>query len=224
MASVTKAPKRRRQEPKLGAGNLLLMVGCLGLPLVGAGLTYYFMDKFQSQRDLRIRGETAHVVRTSGGQLEVATVGIDKTLREASDQVCPTGKGRCRTSEGAKIRYQGNLTYSTRLPSNLVLEPKPLQKKYMLKVARPVVIRPATLTALVMGPRATDSGSREYSGLDATYQKLWMAIEQDLHVPSIQAQVEAQAKAKLGAFIQNWRAKNWEMGPIESWPIEITFE
>jgi hypothetical protein len=59
---------------------------------------------------------------------------------------------------------------------------------------------------------------------DATYQKLWAAIEQDLRAPATQARVDAQARATLGAFIQNWRKKNWEMGPIEAWPIEIVFE
>jgi hypothetical protein len=28
----------------------------------------------------------------------------------------------------------------------------------------------------------------------------------------------------LTAFIQNWRAKNWGMGPIEGLPIEIVFD
>jgi hypothetical protein len=224
MASASKIPKKRRQEQKFTASRLLVILGLLGLPLVGAGLTYYFMDKFQSQRDLRIRGESAHVIRTSGGHLDAATVAVDKTLREASEQVCPAGKGRCRASEAAKIRYQSNLTYGIRLPGNLVLEPKPSQKKYVLRIARPAVNRPATLTAVLIGARAGDSESREYGGSDATYLKLWAAIEQDLHAPATQARVDAQAKATLGAFIQNWRTKNWEMGPIEAWPIEIVFE
>jgi hypothetical protein len=224
MASATKIPKKRRQEAKLTASRLLFVLSLLGLPLVGAGLTYYFMDKFQSQRDLRIRGESAHVIRTSGGHLDVATVAVDKTLREASEQFCPAGKGRCRTIEAAKIRYQSNLTYSIRLPSNLVLEPKPSQKKYVVRITRPAVIRPATFTASLMSARSSDSGPREYGGSDATYQKLWAAIEQDLHSPATLARVDAQAKATLGTFIQNWRTKNWEMGPIEAWPIEVVFE
>jgi hypothetical protein len=224
MASVTKIPKRRRQEPKWTHGRLLLILGLLGLPLVGAGLTYYFMDKFQSQRDLRIRGESAHVVRTSGGYFDVATVAVDKTLREASVPACPAGRGRCRVSNPVKIRYQNNLTYSIRLPSNLVLEPKPGQKKYVVRVARPAVIRPATFTVNLVGARTGDSASREYAGSDATYQKLWVALQQDLHAPATQSRVDAQAKTKLSAFIQNWRTKNWEMGPIEDWPIEIVFE
>jgi hypothetical protein len=224
MASVVKVPKKRPRKPQLTAGRLLFMFSLLGLPLVGAGLTYYFMDKFQSQRDLRIRGESAHVVRTSGGHLDVATVGVDQTLREASEQVCPAGKGRCRASETSKIRYQSQLIYSIRLPGNLVLEPRPNQKKYVVRIARPAVVRPATLTAVLLGARASDSGSREYGGSDATYQKLWAAIEQDLRAPATQARVDAQARATLGAFIQNWRKKNWEMGPIEAWPIEIVFE
>ena len=224
MASATKIPKKRRQEPKFTPSRLLLILGFLGLPLIGAGLTYYFMDKFQSQRDLRIRGDSAHVIRTSGGHLDVATVAVDKTLREASEQFCPAGKGRCRTIEAAKIRYQSNLTYSIRLPSNLVLEPKPSQKKYVVRVARPAVIRPATFTVNLVGARTGDSASREYAGSDATYQKLWVALQQDLHAPATQSRVDAQAKTKLSAFIQNWRTKNWEMGPIEAWPIEIVFE
>ena len=83
MASVTKLQKKRGREPKSTVGRNLFILAFLGLPLIGAGVTYYFMDKFQSQRDLRIRGESAHVVRTSGGHLEVATVGVDKTPREA---------------------------------------------------------------------------------------------------------------------------------------------
>ena len=54
MASATKIPKKRRQEPKSTPRRLLFLLGLLGLPLIGAGLTYYFMDKFQSQRDMRI--------------------------------------------------------------------------------------------------------------------------------------------------------------------------
>ena len=221
---VTKLQKKRSQERKSSAGRVLFVLALLGLPLTGAGVTYYFMDKFQSQLDLRIRGESAHVVRTSGGQLDVATVGIDKTLREASEQVCPAGKGRCRAAEAVKIRYQNNLTFSIRLPSNLVLEPRPNQRKYVIRISRPVVIRPSTLTAVTLGVRSSESGSREYGGTDATYQKLWTAIEQDLHATATRARVDAQARATLTAFIQNWRAKNWEMGPIEGWPIEIVFD
>ena len=224
MASVTKLQKKRGQERKSTARRLVVVLAFLGLPLTGAGITFYFMDKFQSQRDLQIRGETAHVVRTSGGQLDVATVGVDKTLREASEQVCPAGKGRCRASEAVKIRYQNNLTFSIRLPSNLVLEPRPNQKKYVIRINRPIVIRPSTLTAVSLGARSSESGSREYGGTHATYQKLWTAIEQDLHAPATRARVDAQARTTLTAFIQNWRAKNWEMGPIEAWPIEIVFD
>ena len=191
---------------------------------MGAGVTYYFMDKFQSQRELRIRGESAHVVRTSGGQIDVATVGVDKTLREASEQVCPAGKGRCRATEAAKIRYQNNLTFSIRMPSNIVLEPRPTQKKYVVRIGRPVVIHPSTLTAVKLGARSSEADLREYSSTDATYQKLWTAIEQDLHAPATRALVDAQARKTLTAFIQNWLAKNREMGPIEAWPIEIVFD
>jgi hypothetical protein len=116
------------------------------------------------------------------------------------------------------------LTYNVRLPSNLVLEPKPLQRKYLLRIGRPAVIRPATLTAVLLGARGSESGSRQYGDSDASFQKLWAAIEQDLHAPATQAQVDAQAKARLGVFIQNWRSKNWEMGPLEEWPDEIVFE
>jgi len=215
MASVTKNPKTRRSAPKVAAGrpglnlgrNLGLICGLLGLPLVGAGVTYYFMDKFQVQRDFRIRSESAHVMRTNGGSLDVAAVGVDKTIRD-----------------GPKIRYQNTLTYSVRLPTNLVLEPRPTQQKYVVRTPRPAVIRPATLTATVTGVRASESGSREYSASDATYQKLWSAIEHDLHAAPTQARVDAQAKVSLNTFIQNWRTKNREMGPIEAWPVEIVFE
>jgi len=215
MTSVTKNPKKRRPAPKVAAGrpglnlgrNLGLICGLLGLPLVGAGVTYYFMDKFQVQRDFRIRGESAHVMRTNGGSLDVAAVGVDKTIRD-----------------GPKIRYQNTLTYSVRLPTNLVLEPRPTQQKYVVRTPRPAVIRPATLTTTVTGVRASESGSREYSASDATYQKLWSAIEHDLHAAPTQARVDAQAKVSLNTFIQNWRTKNREMGPIEAWPVEIVFE
>ena len=215
MASVIKNPKRRRPATKVVAGrtglnlgrNLGLIFGLLGLPLVGAGVTDYFMDKFQVQRDLRIRGESAHVMRTNGGSLDVATVEVDKTIRD-----------------GPKIRYQNALTYSVRLPTNFVLEPRPTQQKYVVRVARPAVIRPAILTATVTGVRASESGSREYSTTDSTYQKLWSAIEHDLHAAPTHARVDAQAKVTLNAFIQNWRTKNREMGPIEAWPVEIVFE
>ena len=211
MASVTKNPKKRRPEPKLSDGRLGLILGLilglLGLPLVGAGVTYYFMDQFQVQRDFRTRSESAHVMRTTGGSLDVATIGVDKTSRD-----------------GPKIRYQNNLTYSVRLPTNLVLEPRPTQQKYVVRIVRPAVIRPATLTATVIGVRASESGSREYSATDATYQKLWSAIEHDLHAAPTQARVDAQAKVTLNAFIQNWRTKNREMGPIEAWPVEVMFE
>jgi hypothetical protein len=116
------------------------------------------------------------------------------------------------------------LTFSIRLPSNLVLEPRPSQKKYVVRISRPAVIRPATLTANLLGAKSSESGSREYGGTDATYQKLWTAIEQDLHAPATQAQVDSKARTTVAAFIQNWRAKNWEMGPIEAWPIEVIFE
>jgi len=173
------------------------------------------MDKFQVQRDFRIRGESAHVMRTNGGSLDVATVEVDKTIRD-----------------GPKIRYQNTLSYSVRLPTNLVLEPRPKQQKYVVRIARPAVIRPATLTATltatlnpnVTGVRASESGSREYSATDSTYQKLWSAIEHDLHAAPTQARVDAQAKVTLNTFIQNWRTKNREMGPIEAWPVEILFE
>jgi len=207
MASVTKNPKKRRPEPKLSAGRSGLILGLLGLPLVGAGVTYYFMDQFQVQRDFRTRSESAHVMRTTGGSLDVATIGVDKTIRD-----------------GPKIRYQNNLTYSVRLPTNLVLEPRPTQQKYVVRIVRPAVIRPATLTATVIGVQASESGSREYSATDATYQKLWSAIEHDLHAAPTQARVDAQAKVTLNAFIQNWRTKNREMGPIEAWPVEVMFE
>jgi hypothetical protein len=211
MASVTKNPKKRGPEPKLAAGRLGLILGLilglLGLPLVGAGVTYYFMDQFQVQRDFRTRSESAHVMRTTGGSLDVATIAVDKTIRD-----------------GLKIRYQNNLTYGVRLPTNLVLEPRPTQQKYVVRIVRPTVIRPATLTATVTGVRASESGSREYSATDVTYQKLWSAIEHDLHAAPIQARVDAQAKVTLNAFIQNWRTKNGEMGPIETWPVEILFE
>ena len=211
MASVTKNSKKRRPEPKLAAGRLGLILGLilglLGLPLVGAGVTYYFMDQFQVQRDLRTRSESAHVMRTSGGSLDVATIAVDKTIRD-----------------GLKIRYQNNLTYGVRLPTNLVLEPRPTQQKYVVRIVRPTVIRPATLTATVTGVRASESGSREYSATDVTYQKLWSAIEHDLHAAPTQARVDAQARVTLNAFIQNWRTKNREMGPIETWQVEIMFE
>jgi hypothetical protein len=215
MATVTKTPKKRRPEPKLSAGrlglslgrNLGLIVGLLGLPLVGAGLTYYFMDKFQVQRDFRIRGESAHVMRTNGGNLDVATIGIDKTVRD-----------------GPKFRYQNTLTYTVRLPTNLVLEPRPKEHKYVVKIMRPVVIRPATLTAVVTGARSLESDSRDFGATDATYQKLWSAIEHDLHATATQARIDAQAKITLNTFIQNWRTKNLEMGPIEAWPVEVVFE
>jgi len=211
MASVTKNPRKRRPEPKLAAGRfgliLGLILGLLGLPLVGAGVTYYFMDQFQVQRDFRTRSESAHVMRTTGGSLDVATIAVDKTIRD-----------------GPRIRYQNNLTYGVRLPTNLVLEPRPAQQKYVVRIVRPTVIRPATLTATVTGVRASESGSREFSATDATYQKLWSAIEHDLHAPPTQARVDAQAKATLTTFIQNWRTKNREMGPIETWPVEIMFE
>jgi hypothetical protein len=211
MASVTKNPRKRRPEPKLAAGRfgliLGLILGLLGLPLVGAGVTYYFMDQFQVQRDFRTRSESAHVIRTTGGRIDVATIAVDKTIRD-----------------GPRIRYQNNLTYGVRLPTNLVLEPRPAQQKYVVRIVRPTVIRPATLTATVTGVRASESGSREFSATDATYQKLWSAIEHDLHAPPTQARVDAQAKATLTTFIQNWRTKNREMGPIETWPVEIMFE
>jgi len=211
MASVTKNPKKRRPEPKLAAGRLGLILGLilglLGLPLVGAGVTYYFMDQFQVQRDFRTRSESAHVMRTTGGSLDVATIAVDKTIRD-----------------GLKIRYQNNLTYGVRLPTNLVLEPRPTQQKYVVRIVRPTVIRPATLTATVTGVRASESGSREYSATDVTYQKIWSSIEHDLHAAPIQARVDAQAKVTLNAFIQNWRTKNREMGPIEAWPVEVMFE
>jgi len=179
----------------------------LGLPLVGSGVTYYFMDKFQVQRDFRIRGDSAHVMRTNGGTLDVATVAVDKTIRD-----------------GPKIRYQNTLTYSVRLPTNLVLEPRPKQQKYVVRIARPAVIRPVTLTATVTGLRASELSSREYSATESTYQKLWSAIEHDLHAAPTQARVDAQAKVTLNTFIQNWRTKNLEMGPIEAWPVEVVFE
>jgi len=211
MASVTKNPRKRRPEPKLAAGRfgliLGLILGLLGLPLAGAGVTYYFMDQFQVQRDFRTRSESAHVMRTTGGSLDVATIAVDKTIRD-----------------GPKIRYQNDLTYGVRLPTNLVLEPRPAQQKYVVRIVRPTVIRPATLAATVTGVRASESGSREFSATDATYQKLWSAIEHDLHAPPTQARVDAQAKATLNTFIQNWRTKNREMGPIETWPVEIMFE
>jgi len=215
MASVTKNPKKRRPAPKVAAGrprlnlgrNLGLICGLLGLPLVGSGVTYYFMDKFQVQRDFRIRGDSAHVMRTNGGTLDVATVAVDKTIRD-----------------GPKIRYQNTLTYSVRLPTNLVLEPRPKQQKYVVRIARPAVIRPVTLTATVTGLRASELSSREYSATESTYQKLWSAIEHDLHATPTQARVDAQAKVTLNTFIQNWRTKNLEMGPIEAWPVEVVFE
>lgn len=211
MASVTKTTKKRRAEPKLAARRpglaLGLTLGLLGLPLIGAGVTYYVMDKFQEQRDLRIRGESAHVMRTTGGSIDVATVAVDKTIRD-----------------GVKIRCQSNLIYSVHLPTNLVLEPRPTQQKYVVRIARPIVIRPATLTASVIGVRASESGPREYSATDATYQRLWAAIEHDLHAPATQAGVDAQAKVTLTTFIQHWRNKNREMGPIEKWPVEVVLE
>jgi hypothetical protein len=207
MASATKTTKKRRPEPKVAAGHLGLILGLLGLPLVGAGVTYYVMDKFQAQRDLRIRGESAHVMRTTGGNIDVATVGVDKSILD-----------------GRKIRYQGKLTYSIRLPGNLVLEPRPTQQKYVVRIARPAVIRPAMLTATAIGNRASESATREYSATDTTYQKLLTAIEHDLHSSATQARVDSEAKVTLSAFIQNWRIKNREMGPIESWPVEIHFE
>jgi len=215
MAPVIKNPKRRRPAPKLTPGrsglnlgrNLGLICGLLGLPLVGSGVTYYFMDKFQVQRDFRIRGDSAHVMRTNGGTLDVATVAVDKTIRD-----------------GPKIRYQNTLTYSVRLPTNLVLEPRPKQQKYVVRIARPAVIRPVTLTATVTGLRASELSSREYSATESTYQKLWSAIEHDLHATPTQARVDAQAKVTLNTFIQNWRTKNLEMGPIEAWPVEVVFE
>jgi hypothetical protein len=142
MASIIKTPKKRRPAPKVAAGrpglnlgrnlgrNLGLNCGLLGLPVVGAGMTYYFMDKFQVQRDFRIRGESAHVMRTNGGSLDVATAEVDKTIRDGpTQQKAPT-----------------------------------------------------------------------------------------------QARVDAQARVTLNTFIQNWRTKNREMGPVEAWPVEILFE
>ncbi|NBY16482.1 MAG: hypothetical protein EBQ78_02200 [Betaproteobacteria bacterium] len=102
----------------------------MGLPVVGAGMTYYFMDKFQVQRDFRIRGESAHVMRTNGGSLDVATAEVDKTIRDGPTQQKAPG----------------------------------------------------------------------------------------------QARVDAQARVTLNTFIQNWRTKNREMGPVEAWPVEILFE
>ena len=74
------------------------------------------------------------------------------------------------------------------------------------------------------GVRASELSSREYSATESTYQKLWSAIEHDLHAAPTQARVDAQAKVTLNTFIQNWRTKNLEMGPIEAWPVEIVFE
>jgi len=223
-SAVKPVKKKPRPAPKARFQWIPVVLTLLGLPLIGAASTYYFMDRFQQERDLRVRGESAHVIRISGGSLEVAHIDVDKTVREALEPVCPAGKGRCRTPEAAKVRYQNDLSYSVRLPSNLVLEPRPKQKRYVVKVARPVLNRPASFTAMLVGPRGNATTPKEYISVDATYQKLWSAIEQDSRAPSNQARVDAEAKAAVLAFIEKWRAKNWEMGPIESWPVEVIFE
>jgi len=125
--SATNIPRKRSQEPKFKAARLLLILGLLGLPLADVRLTYYSMDKFQSKRDSRIRWDP-QITFELGGASGCNHNRSRQNPVEGFGTGLPAANCHCRASETAQIRYQNNLTYSIRLPGNLLLEPKSSQK------------------------------------------------------------------------------------------------